>query len=116
MRNIFRKVEYFGASVLFAAGLAGVPALAHGRSSTTSNTPSNSTVQQAQQELKDEGYYHGQIDGDMGRQTRQALREYQKVNNLSMTGRLDQNTISSLGVTQSNTTGEASRSADPNQK
>ena len=55
-------------------------------------------VRQAQQKLKDDGDYTGQIDGLAGPQTHQAVMAYQKKNNLKVTGRLDRQTREKLGL------------------
>jgi peptidoglycan hydrolase-like protein with peptidoglycan-binding domain len=54
-----------------------------------SGADGNDDVRQAQQALQDQGVNPGPIDGLMGPQTRAALREYQKKENLKVTGRLD---------------------------
>jgi peptidoglycan DL-endopeptidase LytF len=114
MKSIFQKAEHLGLSLLVATGLGGFSALAHGyHSSSSFNYPSKSVIRQAQDELRDEGYYSGSINGFMGPQMRRALRQYQRVNNLNVNGRLDQATISSLGVTQGQvSSGEASRAVE----
>jgi len=49
--------------------------------------------------LHDKGYYSGNVDGLMGVETRAALREYQKAEELEVTtGRLDPETAGKLGV------------------
>ncbi|HSF34394.1 MAG TPA: peptidoglycan-binding domain-containing protein [Candidatus Tectomicrobia bacterium] len=53
---------------------------------------SQEQVREAQKELKDIGYYKGSIDGQMGAQTQQAIREYQKSRGLPETGQLDEPT------------------------
>jgi peptidoglycan hydrolase-like protein with peptidoglycan-binding domain len=58
----------------------------------------SSNVKKAQQELQSKGYYHGQIDGMMGPETRSAIRRYQKAEHLRVTGTLDSQTASKLGV------------------
>jgi hypothetical protein len=55
-------------------------------------------VRQAQEALKAKGQDPGAIDGVMGPQTAKALRAYQKEENISITGQLDQKTLDSLGV------------------
>jgi hypothetical protein len=55
-------------------------------------------VSAAQRSLKQKGFYKGNIDGNVGPETRAAIREYQKNSNLNVTGRLDEATLSSLGV------------------
>lgn len=49
-------------------------------------------VRTAQKQLKEAGFDPGPIDGQLGRQTHQAIREYQKDNGLPQTGRLDEQT------------------------
>ena len=49
-------------------------------------------VRMAQKQLKEAGFNPGPIDGQLGRQTSQAIREYQKDNGLPQTGRLDEPT------------------------
>lgn len=46
-------------------------------------------VREAQLKLREKGYYDGEIDGIPGPKTRDALREYQRENNLEGTGRLN---------------------------
>ena len=58
----------------------------------------NSQVRQVQEALKAQGHDPGPIDGVMGPQTQQAIREYQKSQNLSETGRIDAQTAQKLGV------------------
>jgi hypothetical protein len=60
-------------------------------------TPAND-VQGMQQTLQDEGHYHGKIDGMFGLRTRASIREFQKAENLPVTGELDVQTASKLGV------------------
>lgn len=56
----------------------------------------SSEIRQAQEKLQDEGLYHGKVDGQMGPETQQALRQYQEKNNLQATAKLDQETMNSL--------------------
>ena len=105
------------AAVLTAALALGMTGLAMAQSNTTSSTNSSQTpnaqtehpnknpysqteVKSAQQKLKDDGYYNGKIDGSDGPMTRAAIRKYQKSQNLTVNGRLDQQTIGKLGVQQ----------------
>jgi Putative peptidoglycan binding domain len=48
--------------------------------------------------LRDQGYYAGAIDGDMGPQTRAALAAFQADNGLAVTSTVDQPTLQTLGV------------------
>jgi peptidoglycan hydrolase-like protein with peptidoglycan-binding domain len=69
--------------------------------SGTSMRMSGDELRQAQQKLKDDGDYTGQVDGKMGPKTAQALKKFQQSNGLSQTGRLDQQTASKLGISMS---------------
>ena len=55
-------------------------------------------IKNVQQNLSDKGFYHGNVDGKIGPQTRAGIREYQKSESLPMTGRLDGETAGKLGV------------------
>lgn len=55
-------------------------------------------IKKVQETLRDKGYYTGQIDGILGSQTRDGIRQYQKSENLEVTGRLDAQTAGKLGV------------------
>jgi hypothetical protein len=55
-------------------------------------------IQGMQQTLQDQGHYHGKIDGVFGLRTRASIREFQKAENLPVTGQLDVQTASKLGV------------------
>jgi len=54
-------------------------------------------VREAQQTLWDRGYSPGPIDGRLGARTREALRQYQKDENLPVTGLLDADTARRVG-------------------
>jgi peptidoglycan hydrolase-like protein with peptidoglycan-binding domain len=56
----------------------------------------DSTVQQVQEELKAQGYYFGQINGDKNADTVAAIRRFQIRNGLQVTGELDQETLRAL--------------------
>lgn len=53
-------------------------------------------VKRAQQALRDQGYYKGQIDGVVGPQTRGAVARYQREHNLKQTAMLDEQTVRAL--------------------
>ena len=59
---------------------------------------SSKTVKQVQSELKEKGYYDGDVDGVLGAQTRAGLRRYQKEKGLEGDGRLTHDTAIHLGV------------------
>jgi peptidoglycan hydrolase-like protein with peptidoglycan-binding domain len=55
-------------------------------------------VRGMQQTLQDRGHYRGKVDGVLGLRTRASIREFQKAQNLPVTGQLDVQTASKLGV------------------
>lgn len=81
---------------------------------------SRDTVKEAQQALQEKGHNPGPIDGLMGPNTRQAIRAFQKEQNIKATGNLDQETAQRLGVTLDGrapgTTGDMPRTKSPAQK
>jgi len=71
-------------------------------------TRADSTVQEAQQELKEQGYYFGQVNGDKDADTIAAIRRFQIRSGLPITGELDEQTLRALR------SGAASSSAPTN--
>src|SRR5712664_3375267 len=59
-------------------------------------TEKSSDIRQAQMALKEKGHDPGPIDGVHGPRTSSALRDYQKAENIKVTGRLDSETKSHL--------------------
>ena len=74
---------------------------------------SRNEIQEAQQQLKQQGLYRGRIDGKMGRGTRAALSQFQQQNGLQQTGRLDQQTLAGLMSGQTSGVGSSAPSAAP---
>jgi peptidoglycan hydrolase-like protein with peptidoglycan-binding domain len=56
-------------------------------------------IKSAQEALKARGHNPGSVNGRMDEKTQQALRDFQKANNLPATGVLDEKTAEQLGVT-----------------
>ena len=57
---------------------------------------STSLIMSVQKELARLGYYHGHIDGLMGSETAQALRWFQSVDKLPVSGQIDSATVQAL--------------------
>lgn len=72
------------------------------------NGSTGQNVRNLQQKLKNLGYYSGSVDGDFGDGTESALREFQRVNGLSVDGVAGSRTLSALN--SSNAKGKASAS------
>jgi Putative peptidoglycan binding domain len=67
-------------------------------SRSAGSTAGQQDVRQVQEALKDKGHDPGPIDGVMGSQTKQALRDFQKANGLKQTGTLDTQTKEKLNI------------------
>jgi peptidoglycan hydrolase-like protein with peptidoglycan-binding domain len=59
---------------------------------------SSGTLREVQRKLAERGYRPGAADGVIGRSTRTALMEFQRAQNLPVTGRADRQTLASLGI------------------
>jgi len=51
-----------------------------------------------QRALRHEGYYRGEVDGDIGAGTRAAIRQYQYDHHLEVTGRIDRALLRALDL------------------
>ncbi len=95
------------------AGTSGQSATTHSRQGQATGMNEEreppAEIKQAQEKLKAQNMYKGQVDGVMGPETRQALMEFQKQNGLQQTGRLDDQTEQKLGITEQS--GSSSRSS-----
>ena len=60
--------------------------------------PSEQTIVAVQKELAKLGYYHGQIDGVVGPETRKAISWFQSVDKLSVTGQINDRTLKALQI------------------
>lgn len=60
--------------------------------------PSNATIREVQQQLASRGHNPGAADGVLGRATRTALMDFQRKENLPITGQPDRATRAALGV------------------
>jgi peptidoglycan hydrolase-like protein with peptidoglycan-binding domain len=76
---------------------------------------STEEIKQVQQALKEKGHDPGSATGVMNEETRQAIRAFQKANNLTATGTLDQETAQKLGVSVSGSAGTGSSSGSGTQ-
>jgi peptidoglycan hydrolase-like protein with peptidoglycan-binding domain len=56
-------------------------------------------IADAQQSLKDQGFYYGDVNGEKNTETSDAVRRYQIRNGLSVTGDLDDQTLESIRKT-----------------
>ena len=62
------------------------------------NLPPDEVIVNVQSELDFQGYYHGQIDGRLGPETRAAIAEFQRDHELEVTSAVDEPTVNLLGL------------------
>ncbi len=62
------------------------------------NLPPDQVVVNVQEALQDQGYYTGDVDGQLGNQTRDALASYQRDHDLEVTSAIDEPTVQALGL------------------
>jgi len=70
-------------------------------------------VESVQQALKDEGFYYGEVNGDMNANLTAAIRRYQIRNGLQVTGELNDETLQSLGIKSSGSSRLTTKPASP---
>jgi peptidoglycan hydrolase-like protein with peptidoglycan-binding domain len=70
-------------------------------------------VERVQQALKDEGFYYGEVSGEMNANLTAAIRRYQIRNGLQVSGELNDETLQSLGIKSSGSARPTTRAASP---
>jgi peptidoglycan hydrolase-like protein with peptidoglycan-binding domain len=70
-------------------------------------------VESVQQTLKDEGFYYGEVNGDINANLTAAIRRYQIRNGLQVSGELNDETLRSLGIKPSGSSRPATKPASP---
>src|ERR1043165_368195 len=70
-------------------------------------------VESVQQALKDEGFYYGEISGEMNANLTAAIRRYQIRNGLQVTGDLNDETLQALGLQSSDGGRRMTKTASP---
>ena len=71
-------------------------------------------IRQIQQKLDESGFKAGQADGVLGRETENALRDFQKQKGLQQSGQPDNETLSALGLNGSAMQNVGQQSSPPN--
>jgi len=77
------------------------------------NLRADDQMRTVQEQLKNQGFYYGQVDGQPGTETTAAIRRYQIRNGLQVTGTLTQETLDSLNAAGGNNTAPAPQNTAP---
>ena len=129
---MLNRIRY-GTTVLAALGATSIAMAANNQPAPTNNAPQNQTQQQSsgqsgthalnlnsdqirqvQQKLDESGFKAGQADGVLGRETENALRDFQKQKGLQQSGQPDNETLSALGLNGSAMQNVGQQSSPPN--
>jgi hypothetical protein len=86
---------YYGPSVAYSYSGDSGPAYRGGR---VDDGAADDLTVEVQRALRHDGYYRGEIDGDIGAGTRAAIRQFQYDHRLEVTGRIDRALVHSLGI------------------
>jgi peptidoglycan hydrolase-like protein with peptidoglycan-binding domain len=70
-------------------------------------------IESVQQALKDQGFYYGEVTGEMNADLTAAVRRYQIRSGLQVNGELNSETLQSLGTNSSGSAHPAARAAAP---
>jgi hypothetical protein len=62
------------------------------------NLPPDQVIVTIQESLQDQGYYTGDVDGELGAKTRDAIAAYQRDHGLEVTAAVDEPTVQALGL------------------
>jgi peptidoglycan hydrolase-like protein with peptidoglycan-binding domain len=77
-------------------------------------TQADQMTESVQQALKDQGFYYGEVTGEMNANLTAAIRRYQIRNGLQVNGQLNSETLQSLGINSSASAQPAAKPAPPN--
>ena len=76
-------------------------------------TRADQLVERVQHALKDQGFYYGEVTGEMNANVTAAIRRYQIRNGLQVSGELNSETLQSLGIDSSGSARPATKPALP---
>jgi hypothetical protein len=96
--RLFRDQDRFRSAVPGDWGVYGTPWLQNMNQSSADFAAEDERVRSVQKVLTRAGYYHYAIDGFWGLTTQNAVEEYEKANNLPVTGTIDETLLRSLGL------------------
>jgi peptidoglycan hydrolase-like protein with peptidoglycan-binding domain len=80
---------------------------------STMLTRADQLVESVQQVLKDQGFYYGEVTGEMNANVTAAIRRYQIRNGLQVTGELNSETLQSLRINSSGSADASTKRVSP---
>ena len=98
----------------FAVMLVLLSALCVNAGAILKNGSRGEEVKKIQTKLKNWGYYNGSVDGVYGWQTENAVRSFQKKNNLKVDGVAGEKTLNAMGIYTTNSGGSSASPNDAN--
>ncbi len=110
MIAIVLMIASFGVSVGTILPISQTSQTAYAQVIKQGNT--GETVKTIQRKLKNWGYYKGAVDGIFGAQTREAVKYFQRKNNLKVDGIVGNKTLSALGMSSSSSQSSSSGYSD----
>ncbi len=114
MKKIIRALSISLMALIVCVGGASIysstPRTAHAVTYKQGST--GSTVKTIQQKLKNWGYYKGSVDGIFGKQTKEAVKYFQRKNGLTADGIVGNKTLKALGMSGSSSSSVTSNYSD----
>lgn len=104
MRRILKTIIFCGLSLMICLGIGLTAKPLQTQTAyalTYKQGSSGQTIKKIQQKLKNWGYYKGSVDGIFGSKTKEAVKYFQKKNNLVVDGIVGNKTLRALGITAS---------------
>ncbi len=104
--------------MVFSMGVVGIQALSSQPTETVAYAAvykqgsSGQTVKTIQTKLKNWGYYKGSVDGIFGPKTKEAVKYFQRKNNLTVDGIVGNKTLKALGISSTSSSGSSSGYSD----
>ena len=107
----FSQFAIAGGSANKQGGTQGEPSARQEQPQSAASGVDQSTIRQAQEKLSDKGH-EVQADGVLGPKTQAAVKEFQQSEGLQASGKLDQETLAALGVSEGSA-GTGATSSEP---
>ncbi len=101
MRKILKVILLTSLALILCVGVTSVATSSQPQTAyaaTYKQGSTGQTVKTIQQKLKNWGYYNGSVDGIFGKQTKEAVKYFQRKNGLVVDGIVGKKTLAALGI------------------